>query len=231
MKHHLMRPTLGSTAPISSVSFQLPFAKSLINISDTALTASQGNIPFPKIPDVNTIVAQNLSFQPTFFGCNASSSTPLLLWLPNAPWTGYTNYSYAQTQFTTNQVDIALENAFQVATYGNGSVDENWPACLACAAIKGSLRRLDIEMPKQCEQCFERHCWNGTTSDRKATAGDFNLTPRLEPELSFAKWNESDWEKEESTGSGSGGDDSAGVKVGNSMVGLVLSLIAMAYML
>ncbi|KAI3582955.1 acyl transferase/acyl hydrolase/lysophospholipase [Fusarium oxysporum f. sp. albedinis] len=201
------------------------------NLINTALTASQGNIPFPKIPDVNTIVAQNLSFQPTFFGCKASSSTPLLLWLPNAPWTGYTNYSYAQTQFTTNQVDIALENAFQVATYGNGSVDENWPACLACAAIKGSLRRLDIEMPKQCEQCFERHCWNGTTSDRKATAGDFNLTPRLEPELSFAKWNESDWEKEESMGSGSGGDDSAGVKVGNNMVGLVLSLIAMAYML
>ncbi|RKK83648.1 hypothetical protein BFJ69_g2387 [Fusarium oxysporum] len=203
------------------------------NLINTALTASQGNIPFPKIPDVNTIVAQNLSFQPTFFGCNASSSTPLLLWLPNAPWTGYTNYSYTQTQFTSNQVDIALENAFQVATYGNGSVDENWPACLACAAIKGSLRRLDIEMPKQCEQCFERHCWNGTTRDRKATAGDFNLTPRLEPELSFAKWNESDWEKEESTGSGSGsgGDDSAGVKVGNSMVGLVLSLIAMAYML
>ncbi|KAH7200437.1 acyl transferase/acyl hydrolase/lysophospholipase [Fusarium oxysporum] len=201
------------------------------NLINTALTASQGNIPFPKIPDVNTIVAQNLSFQPTFFGCNASSSTPLLLWLPNAPWTGYTNYSYAQTQFTTNQVDIALENAFQVATYGNGSVDENWPACLACAAIKGSLRRLDIEMPKQCEQCFERHCWNGTTSDRKATAEDFNLTPRLEPELSFAKWNESDWEKEESTGSGSGGGDSAGVKVGNSLVGLVLSLVAMATLL
>ncbi|KAF5266373.1 hypothetical protein FOXYS1_2784, partial [Fusarium oxysporum] len=46
------------------------------NLINTALTASQGNIPFPKIPDVNTIVAQNLSFQPTFFGCNASSSTP-----------------------------------------------------------------------------------------------------------------------------------------------------------
>ncbi|KAH7230505.1 acyl transferase/acyl hydrolase/lysophospholipase [Fusarium redolens] len=201
------------------------------NLINTALTASQGNIPFPKIPDVNTIVAQNLSFQPTFFGCNASSSTPLLLWLPNAPWTGYTNYSYTQTQFTSNQVDIALENAFQVATYGNGSVDENWPACLACAAIKGSLRRLDIEMPKQCEECFERHCWNGTTSDRKATEGDFNLTPRLDPELSFAKWNESDWEKEESSRSGSGTDDSAGVKVGNNLVGLVLSLVAMAYLL
>ncbi|PNP78899.1 hypothetical protein FNYG_07764 [Fusarium nygamai] len=195
------------------------------NLINTALTASQGNIPFPKIPDVNTIVAQNLSFQPTFFGCNASTSTPLLLWLPNAPWTGYTNYSYTQTQFTPNQVDIALENAFQVATYGNGSVDENWPACLACAAIKGSLRRLDIEMP--------RHCWNGTVSERVAKDGDFDLRPRLDPELSFAKWNESDWEKEESTGggSGSGGDDSAGVKLGNGLVGLVLSLVTMVALL
>ncbi|KAF9771712.1 hypothetical protein IL306_010639 [Fusarium sp. DS 682] len=203
------------------------------NLINTALAASQGNIPFPKIPSVNTIVAQNLSFQPTFFGCNASSSTPLLLWLPNAPWTGYTNYSYAQTQFTSNQVDIAFENAFQVATYGNGSVDENWPACLACAAIKGSLKRLDIDLPKQCEECFERHCWDGSTSDRKAAAEDFNLTPRLDPELSFAKWNESDWEKlEESSGSGSGNDkDSAGVQVGNNLVGLILLMVAMAYLL
>ncbi|KAF4336761.1 major facilitator superfamily transporter [Fusarium beomiforme] len=220
----------------------LTLIKALTNISDTALAASQGNIPFPKIPDVNTIVAQNLSFQPTFFGCNASSPTPLLLWLPNAPWTGYTNYSYAQTQFTPNQVDIAFENAFQVATYGNGSVDENWPACLACAAIKGSLRRLDIDLPKQCEECFERHCWNGTTSDRKATAEDFNLTPRLDPELSFAKWNESDWEKSESSGNSSGsgsgsengsgkGKDSVGVKFSSSLFGLALSMVAMICLL
>lgn len=90
-------------------------------------------------------------------------------------------------------------------------------------------------MPRQCEECFERHCWNGTVSERKATAGDFDLRPRLDPELSFAKWNESDWEKEESTGggsgNGSGGDDSAGAKLDNSLVGLVLSLMAMASLL
>ncbi|KAF4993218.1 hypothetical protein FGRMN_6582, partial [Fusarium graminum] len=154
-------------------------------VNDTALVASQGNIPFPKIPDVNTIVAQNLSFQPTFFGCNASDDTPLLLWLPNAPWTGYTNYTYTQAQFTNTQLDIALDNAFQIATYGNGSVDENWPACLACAAIKGSLRRVDIDLPEQCDKCFQRHCWNGTTSSRKATEADFDLKPRLDQGLSF----------------------------------------------
>ncbi|CEF77500.1 unnamed protein product [Fusarium graminearum] len=204
------------------------------NLRHTALAASQGDIPFPEIPDVNTIVAQNLSFQPTFFGCNASEDTPLLLWLPNAPWTGYTNYSYTQSEFTSAQLDIAFENAFQVATYGNGSVDENWPACLACAAIKGSLRRVDINLPKQCDECFSKHCWNGTTSSRKATAADFDLKPRLDPGLTFEKWNSSDWYGESRTNGSSGdskGDNSAGAKVGNNAIGLVLSVAAMVYIL
>jgi lysophospholipase len=209
------------------------FCKIDANILDTAISASEGNIPFPKIPDVNTIVAQNLSFQPTFFGCNASEETPLLLWLPNAPWTGYTNYSYTQTEFTSDQLDIAFENAFQIATYGNRSVDENWPACLACAAIKGSLRRVDIDLPEQCDECFKRHCWNGTTNSRKATAADFDLKPRLEPGLTFEKWNNTDWSAKSRTGSGADGkeDDSAGVKIGNNVIGLVLSVAAVVYML
>ncbi|GKU03890.1 unnamed protein product [Fusarium langsethiae] len=203
------------------------------NLRNTAIAASQGNIPFPKIPDVNTIVAQNLSFQPTFFGCNASDETPLLLWLPNAPWSGYTNYSYMQSEFTSNQLDIAFDNAFQIATYGNGSVDENWPACLACAAIKGSLRRVDIDLPKQCDECFNKHCWNGTTRSRKATAADFDLRPRLDPGLTFEKWNSSDWSSESRTGGGAGSTEgnSAGVKIGNNVIGLVLSVAAMVYML
>lgn len=207
------------------------------NMADTARAASQGDIPFPKIPDVNTIVAQNLSFQPTFFGCNASEDTPLLLWLPNAPWTGYTNYSYTQSEFTSAQLNITFENAFQIATYGNGSVDENWPACLACAAIKGSLRRVDMDMPKQCDECFNRHCWNGTTSSKKATAADFDLRPRLEPNLNFKEWNDTDWSSDLKKGgsggsSGSGNDDnSAGVRMSGSVIGLVLSAATMAYFL
>ncbi|KAL6917412.1 hypothetical protein FSST1_008907 [Fusarium sambucinum] len=151
------------------------------NLRHTAIAASQGNIPFPEIPDL----------------------------------------------------DIAFDNAFQVATYGNGSVDENWPACLACAAIKGSLRRVDIGLPKQCDECFNKHCWNGTTSSRKATAADFDLKLRLDSGLTFEKWNESDWSSESRTGGSGDGkeDDSAGVKIGNNVISLVLSVAAMVYML
>jgi lysophospholipase len=125
---------------------------------------------------------------------------------------------------------MAFDNAFQIATYGNGSVDENWPACLACAAIKGSLRRLDIDLPEQCDECFKRHCWNGSTSSRRATEADFDLGLRLDPGLSFGKWNESDWSKEDVGGS-EGGDDSAGSRVGNHLIGLVISIVAIVYLL
>ncbi|RGP76935.1 hypothetical protein FLONG3_5019 [Fusarium longipes] len=203
------------------------------NLINTARAASEGDIPFPRIPDVNTIVAQNLSFQPTFFGCDARKETPLLLWLPNSPWTGYTNYSYTQSEFTSGQLDVVFENAFQLATYGNGSVDENWPACLACAAIKGSLRRVNIDLPEQCTECFKKHCWNGTTSSQKATAADFDLKPRLDSGLTFEKWNKTDWYSESKTGGTEGSKEgkSSGVKIGNNLVGLILSIAMIVYML
>ncbi|KAJ3528097.1 hypothetical protein NM208_g10373 [Fusarium decemcellulare] len=203
------------------------------NLITTARSAAEGNIPFPEIPDINTLVTQNLTKQPTFFGCNATKNTPLLLYLPNAPWTGYSNYSYQQTEFTDEQVQIALENAFQVATYGNGTVDENWPACLACATIKGSLDRLSIKLPTQCQECFNKHCWDGKNSSTKATAADFDLTPRLEPNLTYEEWNKTEWSAG-SSGSGGGSgedDDSAASMTMASFVGLSVSVFVMAILM
>jgi lysophospholipase len=85
-------------------------------------------------------------------------------------------------------------------------------------------------LPKQCDECFKRHCWNGSTSSRKATEADFDLGLRLDPGLSFEKWNESDWSKDEVGGS-EGGDDSAGSRVGNHLIGLVVSIMAIVYLL
>jgi hypothetical protein len=134
----------GSTERTSSVSSLAshPFGLSTNSGTDTAQSASEGNIPFPEIPDVNTMISLNLTRQPTFFGCHDSSPTPLVLYLPNSPWSAYSNFSYTQTSFTDQQVNLTLGNAFQLATYGNGTVDDAWPACLACAVIRGSISRL-----------------------------------------------------------------------------------------
>lgn len=67
-------------------------------------------------------------------------------------------------------------------------------------------------------------------SSRKATEADFDLGLRLDPGLSFEKWNESDWSKEEIGGS-EGGGDSSGSRVGNHLIGLVVSIMAIVYLL
>jgi lysophospholipase len=139
------------------------------------------------------MVAQNLTRQPSFFGCDADDGTPLLLYLPNSPWTGYSNFSFEKESFTDHELDLTMDNAFQLVTFGNGTIDEEWPACLACAVIRGSLRRMDIDVPEQCNKCFERHCWDGTVSSTEATANDFDLRPMLNSSLTFDEWNTTIW--------------------------------------
>ncbi|KAM5362714.1 hypothetical protein ACJZ2D_012376 [Fusarium nematophilum] len=155
------------------------------NLTNSALAASKGNIPFPQIPDVSTMV------------------------------------------------EISLKNAFQIAIYGNGTVDENWPACLACATIKGSLERLSIKLPSQCQECFEKHCWDGKNNTTKVTAADFDLTPRLEPNLTYEEWNKTEWSAGSSgSGAGSGEDDDSAASMSLvSFVGLSVSVFVMVVLM
>lgn len=145
------------------------------------------------------MITQNLTKQPTFFGCNDSDITPLVLYLPNSPWTDYTNFTFRQNSFTENQVNRTFENSFQLATYGNGAVDPEWPACLACAAIRGSLLRLSIDIPVQCQRCFSRHCWDGRNSTVDVIEADMDPAPRLNSSLTYREWNATVW----SVGAGS----------------------------
>ncbi|KAF6835186.1 lysophosphoplipase A [Colletotrichum plurivorum] len=179
------------------------------NLINSAQSAAQGNIPFPRIPDVATLVTQNLTRQPTFFGCNDTAPTPLVLYLPNSPWSGYINFTFYKSSFTNNEFDLTVDNAFQLATYGNGTVDAAWPACLACATIRGSLARLGLPLPQQCQDCFRRHCWNGATATRQVTPDDLNPRLRLNASLSYLEWNTTYWSSQTSTGGASGGDGSA----------------------
>jgi len=139
------------------------------------------------------MVNLNITRFPTFFGCNrtdkAGSKYPLVLYLPNTAWTQYTNYSYMQSAFTDHQFDLVMDNSFNAATYGNGTLDETWPACLACAAIKKSVLRVGLELPDVCNTCFRRHCWDGAVDDAPLTDAVENQFPILDPRLTFAEWN------------------------------------------
>lgn len=168
------------------------------NLYNSAQSAEQGGIPFPKIPTVTTMIQRNYTFRPTFFGCNDTAETPLVLYLPNAPWSSYSNYTYKTTYLTDNQMNVTLENSFNLATYGNGQVPagEGWSTCLACAAIKKSVERVGMELPDACTQCWSRFCWDGTEEEGDVeTEKVFDLSPVLNSGLTYGEWYNSTWTK------------------------------------
>jgi len=79
-----------------------------------------------------------------------------------------------------------FENSFNYMTQGNGTLDEEWPACLGCAAIDRSLEKVGMQRTEQCKSCFERYCWDGTTDEH--TPGIIDPALKLDPGLGFEDW-------------------------------------------
>ncbi|OBS29607.1 hypothetical protein FPOA_03543 [Fusarium poae] len=128
---------------------------------------STQNSPFPKVPDQNTFVNLGLNQRPTFFGCDTGSdksSGPLIVYLPNAPYTYQSNFTTFDLEYSDSERDQIITNGYNVATMGNGTVDSDWPACVGCAMLARSLVRSGMDIPGKCVDCFARYCWNGTTN-------------------------------------------------------------------
>ncbi|KOS20412.1 Lysophospholipase 2 [Escovopsis weberi] len=145
---------------------------------------SSSNLPFPPVPDQNTFVNLGLNERPTFFGCQNGSNTstpnfPLVVYLPNAPYTSNSssNVSTFDIQFSDSQRDLIIQNGYDVATLGNGTVDREWPTCVACAILARSFSRGNGTVPSRCATCFDRYCWNGTIDS--TTPGAYEPSPIL----------------------------------------------------
>lgn len=126
---------------------------------------STKNLSFPYVPDVNTFVNLGLNLKPTFFGCNGSNGTlagtppPLIIYIPNAPYSYYSNFSTFDGQYSHADVENTLNNGFNILTGGNSST---LTTCIACAMVQRALERGGITQPAACQQCFTDMCWNGT---------------------------------------------------------------------
>ncbi|KAI1334324.1 lysophospholipase [Xylariaceae sp. FL0016] len=126
---------------------------------------------FPAVPDAETFINLQLNQRPTFFGCDAAAFAdtpsghvpPLVVYIPNAPYTAWGNVSTYDPSYGDAQRDAIIENGLNAATMGNATVEAGWPACMACAALSRSLERTGTEVPATCQACFAKHCWNGTT--------------------------------------------------------------------
>ena len=127
---------------------------------------------FPAIPDDNTFCNLGLNAHPTFFGCNASNQTgptPLIVYIPNAPVSAFSNTSTFNLTYSDEWRDTMIQNGYDVATRGNGSLDSQWPTCVGCAVLSRSLERTKTQVPEVCQKCFEAYCWNGTLDTAPAT--------------------------------------------------------------
>ncbi|TPX22440.1 Lysophospholipase 1 [Coccidioides immitis] len=141
---------------------------------------------FPAVPDVNTFVNLGLNTRPTFFGCDSSNTTkptPLVVYIPNYPYTTFSNIS-TFTLATPNETrDAIIKNGYDVATMGGGTGEKEWPTCVGCAILSRSFERTGTAIPAACQECFKKHCWDGTVNS--ATPADY--APSVGPPSAGAK--------------------------------------------
>ncbi|KAL4908707.1 hypothetical protein BDW74DRAFT_187287 [Aspergillus multicolor] len=155
-----------------------PNGTSLVATYQRSLETSQmaNGTSFPAVPDVNTFVNLGLNNRPTFFGCDpknltasGSNSTipPLIVYLPNAPYTYASNFSTFKLTYSDEERDAVINNGYNVVTRGNGTLDtdtSDWGSCVACAILQRSMYRTNTSLPELCTSCFEEYCWDGTVN-------------------------------------------------------------------
>lgn len=153
-------------------------------------------IPFPIVPSPSTFIARNYTTKPAFFGCDAhltstnDTRAPIIAWFGNAPYSSYSNITFYQNQTPIPRVYDIWNNTFNQITQGAGSLDPEWSACLACAAIDRSLAKVHPPMQRtaQCQSCFGRYCWDGVSAP---DTGYVNVDPTLvmNSTVTYAEWN------------------------------------------
>jgi len=123
----------------------------------------------PMPPSANTFVNLGLNRRPTFFGCyppdNATNPGPLVVYLPNAPYSSFSNVSTVQMEYTPQEWRDIMRNGYDAVTMANATLDAKWPACVGCAVLERSLRRTRTPFPSDCTECFSRYCWDGKVNE------------------------------------------------------------------
>lgn len=161
--------------------FNWPNGTAMIATYERSLSPMGNGTLFPAVPDHNTFLNSGLNNRPTFFGCDVRNfslaagarAPPLVVYIPNAPYTTSSNVSTFTLKYEQTQRDAIIANAFTGATQGNGTLDSEWPACVACAALHRSLLRTDTPIPAQCTACFTKYCWDGKTATAPRTSDTY----------------------------------------------------------
>lgn len=161
--------------------FFWPNGTALVATYERSLNQTINNrTAFPAVPDQNTFVNLGLNTRPTFFGCDPSNMTgtalaPLVVYIPNAPYVAFSNVSTFDPAYNDTERNAIIRNGYDVATMGNFSLDAEWGVCVGCAVLSRSFYKTNTSVPRKCESCFERYCWDGTRNSSRPENYDPNF--------------------------------------------------------
>ncbi|KAH6681060.1 lysophospholipase catalytic domain-containing protein [Plectosphaerella plurivora] len=164
----------------ADTTFSWPNGTALRATYDRVGTSIGNNTLFPPVPDAETFINSGLNRRPTLFGCDPANFTltagqqvpPLIFYIPNAPYTAHSNVSTFDPSYPTDERDAIIRNGLNSATQGNGTVDEEWPVCVACAIMSRSWWKANETAPEACNACFQRYCWDGSLNDASVASYD-----------------------------------------------------------
>jgi lysophospholipase len=113
----------------------------------------------PQVPSTNGFINGGYNTRPTFFGCNDANDTVLIVYIPNAPWSIYSNTSTFQLAYPTDQAVGIVNNGRRTLDL-NGTVSD-WPTCLTCALMDRAATTNGTARSSICQSCFDTWCWKG----------------------------------------------------------------------
>lgn len=151
--------------------YSWPNGSSLLHTYHRTITNGSytNTLSFPTIPGSETFIALGLNQRPSFFGCDARNHSgsgpppPLIVYLPNTPWSYYSNLSTFKLEYKDTEIDGFIDNGREQIGQGDNS---DWNQCLACAILQRARERSGNVTgfgEGRCKDCFDFYCWNGTT--------------------------------------------------------------------
>lgn len=141
-----------------------PTGASLIASYNRQFTSQGKNSAFPPVPDAEEFVSGGYNKKPVFFGCYSEDLTdlnhipPLVVYLPVADYS-YPNPNLLKLAYSLDERIKVIKNGFESATANNLTNVDGFAGCVGCAILRRSQEKLGLELPEECNKCFEELCY------------------------------------------------------------------------
>lgn len=142
---------------------------------------------FPKVPDCEEFMKLKYNEKPVFFGCDLDKDypdrfplqipamdamgrrkdylPPLIVYTANTNHSFQSNTSTFKLSYTNDEVLGMIGNGYNLATYLNATIEQDYSMCISCAILKRKFDRemmksyLNFTIPIACSECYDKYCY------------------------------------------------------------------------